>query len=91
MIVYPEPDPVLRLIPTESMPNSFWQMPAQLRSQRARVYLVARLSGQDPMVAWLIAMDVGEENNAFCAEIAAKWSDQALIDDVAVVFPNGLP
>ena len=48
-------------------------------------------AGQDPIVSWLIAMDVGQDNSRFCDEIAAMWTDERLTEAVLAEFPGGIP
>jgi hypothetical protein len=73
---YPQPDPILRYIDSESAPHSFWQMPEQLRSERARAYLIARCGGADEGLAWLWVMDVSEKGNAWARDIVAPGGRQ---------------
>ena len=77
-------DPLLRLVPEEEAPGSFWLMPPHLRSQRARLYITARCAGQDPILAWMWAMDMSAEGRRFAREVVDdrshpdSWYEEAV-------------
>lgn len=82
----PELDVVVRLVPEDEAPPSFWLMPRELRSQRARLYLICRCAATDPVLAWAWAMDMSDEGCAFAAEIGGRHTDAEIEDAVRREF-----
>lgn len=74
-------DPMLRYIPEEEAPAAFWRLPPQLRSQRARLHIIARCAGSDPIYSWMITMDMSDEGKALAEEIVGE-NDDARIEEM---------
>jgi hypothetical protein len=84
---YPNPDPMLRFIPQEEAPAAFWRMPPQMRSKRARLYIICRCAGVDALVAWHLTMLTSPENNKYVDEIVGDHTDAAIEDAIRRDWP----
>jgi len=54
---YPDPDPILRFLDQEAIPQSVWALEPQERAQRIRYALICMCAGLHPLVAWATALD----------------------------------
>jgi hypothetical protein len=75
-----EADPLLLFVPHEEAPLAFWLMPARMRSHRGRLHLICRCAGTDPIVSWMLTMDVSPEGDAFAEDILANNAAAAARD-----------
>ena len=83
MRTFPDPDPMMRFVAEEEVPDLFWALPKQEQSLRIRLYLVVLTMGEYPIVCWTVAMDMTRQGLAFAHRIVDQWPDERLEEAMA--------
>lgn len=79
---FPDPDPVMRFLDEEEVPQSVWLMPAQERAQRVRYALIGLCAGLEPVLAWEVALASDEESEERIAGTLRVVTDEDIEDMV---------